>query len=358
MSNYYLCYVINHESYLVRAIFLAKLGLGNVSPNPMVGAVIINNDKIIGEGYHERYGEPHAEVNAINQVFNNYKNAAELLKEATIYVTLEPCSHFGKTPPCADLIIKHQIPNVVIGCLDPFEGVNGKGLAKLKAAGINVITGILEKECLALNKRFFTKILKQRPFVILKWAQTQDGYFAPKTGNQQWISGMEAKRLVHLWRSQEDCILVGKNTALADNPQLNVRLVKGRNPVRAVIDQKLTLPKTLHLFDNSARTFVFNDVLTDIKDKTLYISIEDFDHFLPQYILFQLYLQDIQSVIIEGGTKTLQTFIDANLWDEARIFTANQIWGEGKKAPNLKGDLISEDKVGEDLLTILTPKDL
>ncbi len=347
--------MISHESVLKRAIYLAKLGLGHVSPNPMVGAVIIVKDKIIGEGYHQKYGGPHAEVNAINQVFENYKNAAELLKKATIYVTLEPCAHFGKTPPCADLIIKHQIPNVVIGCLDPFEGVNGKGFSKLKAAGINVITGVLEAECLDLNKRFFTRVLKQRPFVILKWAQTQDGYFAPTLGNQQWISGPEAKRLVHLWRSQEDCILVGKNTALTDNPQLNVRLVEGRNPIRAVIDQKLTLPKTLHLFDNGTKTFIFNDVLTDIKDKTLYISIEDFKNFLPQYILFQLYLQDIQSVIIEGGTKTLQSFIDANLWDEARIFTATKIWGEGKKSPNLKGELISQDKIGEDLLTILKP---
>lgn len=348
----------SHESVLKRAIYLAKLGLGYVSPNPMVGAVIIFKDKIIGEGYHKKYGGPHAEVNAVNQVFENHKNAAELLKEATIYITLEPCAHFGKTPPCVDLIIKHQIPNVVIGCLDPFEGVNGKGLAKLKAEGINVITGVLEDECLALNKRFFTKVLKQRPFVILKWAQTQDGYFAPAIGNQQWISGPEAKRLVHLWRSQEDCILVGKNTALTDNPQLNVRLVEGRNPIRAVIDQKLSLPNTLHLFDNSTKTFVFNDVLSDIKDKTLFISIEDFENFLPQYILFQLYLQDIQSVIIEGGTKTLQSFINANLWDEARIFTATKIWGEGKKSPSLKGDLISQDKIGKDILTILKPADL
>ncbi|OAQ39931.1 bifunctional diaminohydroxyphosphoribosylaminopyrimidine deaminase/5-amino-6-(5-phosphoribosylamino)uracil reductase [Pedobacter psychrophilus] len=346
---------MTNESVFKRAIYLAKLGLGHVSPNPMVGAIIIVKDKIIGEGYHQKYGGPHAEVNAINQVLENYKNAAELLKEATIYVTLEPCSHFGKTPPCADLIIKHQIPNVVVGCLDPFESVNGKGIAKLRAAGINVITGVLETECLDLNKRFFTKVLKQRPYVILKWAQTRDGYFAPTLGNQQWISGSEAKRLVHLWRSQEDCVLVGKNTALTDNPQLNVRLVAGRNPIRAVIDQKLTLPKTLHLFDNTTKTFVFNDVLTDIKDKTLYISIEDFKNFLPQYILFQLYLQDIQSVIIEGGTKTLQSFIDADLWDEARIFTATKIWGEGKKSPNLKGELISQDKIGEDLLTVLKP---
>ncbi|MBK0382567.1 bifunctional diaminohydroxyphosphoribosylaminopyrimidine deaminase/5-amino-6-(5-phosphoribosylamino)uracil reductase RibD [Pedobacter sp. SD-b] len=346
---------MTHETVLKRAIFLAKLGLGSVSPNPMVGSVIIYKDKIIGEGYHQYYGGPHAEVNAIDRVFENYKNAAELLKEATLYVTLEPCAHFGKTPPCADLIIRHQIPNVVIGCLDPFKNVNGKGIAKLKAAGINVVAGILENECLALNKRFFTKVLKQRPYIILKWAQTQDGFFAPSIGEQKWISGKAAQRLVHLWRGQEDCILVGKNTALADDPQLNVRLVSGRNPIRAVIDQKLSLPKNLNLFDNSTKTFVFNDVLTDINDKTLYISIEDFEHFLPQYIMFQLYLQDVQSVIIEGGSKTLQSFIDAQLWDEARIFTAPKLWGEGIKSPVLEGKIINKEQIGEDLLTIVNP---
>lgn len=347
--------MLSHEIALKRAIELAKLGLGAVSPNPMVGSVIVYQDKIIGEGYHQTYGKAHAEVNAINQVLNSFANAEELLKQSTIYVTLEPCAHFGKTPPCADLIIKHQIPNVVIGCLDPFESVNGKGVEKLKAAGINVITGVLEQECLVLNERFFTRVKKQRPYVILKWAQTNDNYFAPENGSQKWISNDAAKRLVHLWRSQEDCILVGKNTALADNPQLNVRHCDGRNPKRAVIDRNLELPKDLYVFDNSVQTFVFNQAKTDINDKTFYIGIEDFDYFMPQYVLYQLYLQDIQSVIIEGGTKTLQTFIDANLWDEARIFTCNQNWNAGLKAPSIKGNITENIDLGDNQLNILKP---
>ena len=347
--------MLANEVYLKRAIELALLGLGNVSPNPLVGAVIVHQDRIIGEGYHQKYGEAHAEVNAINQVLNNFDHAEELLKESTIYVTLEPCAHFGKTPPCADLIIKYQIPNVVIGCLDPFKHVNGRGIDKLREAGLNVITGILAKECKELNKRFFTKVKKQRPYVILKWAETQDHYFSPEEGKKKWITGEEAKRLVHLWRSQEDAILVGKKTALIDNPQLNVRLVEGRNPIRAVIDRNLKLPKTLNLFDNSVKTFVFNTKKTEIEDKTIYIQIEDFDHFLPQYILFQMYLQDIQSVIIEGGIKTLQTFIDARLWDEARIFKSKKKWGKGKEAPRIFGDSSTTTQIGEDQLTVLKP---
>jgi len=347
--------VFIHEIVIKRAIELAKLGLGTVSPNPIVGSVIIYQNKIIGEGYHQAYGKAHAEVNAINQVLNSFANADEILKQSTLYVTLEPCSHFGKTPPCADLIIKYQIQNVVIGCLDPFESVNGKGVEKLKEAGINVTIGVLEQECLALNERFFTRVNKQRPYIILKWAQTADHYFAPETGQQKWISNDAAKRLVHLWRSQEDCILVGKNTAYADNPQLNVRLSDGRNPKRAVIDRDLELPKSLNIFDNSAKTFVFNKAKTDIEDKTLYIGIEDFDYFLPQYILYQLYLQDIQSVIIEGGAKTLQTFIDANLWDEARIFTSNQNWNGGLKAPSINGNITENINLGDNKLNILKP---
>ncbi|MBU0697569.1 MAG: bifunctional diaminohydroxyphosphoribosylaminopyrimidine deaminase/5-amino-6-(5-phosphoribosylamino)uracil reductase RibD [Bacteroidetes bacterium] len=346
---------MSHEIVLKRAIELAKLGLGSVSPNPMVGAIVVENDEIIGEGYHQKYGKAHAEVNAIHQVLDTYVDAAERLKRSIIYVTLEPCSHFGKTPPCADLIIKYQIPKVVIGCLDPFESVNGKGVAQLKAARIEVISGILENECEQLNKRFFTRVKKQRPYVILKWAQTSDGYLAPDDGEQKWISGDAAKRLVHLWRTQEDCVLVGKNTALIDNPKLNVRLADGRNPKRAVIDRDLVLPNHLHLFNQESETFIFNALKTDREGKTLYVAIEDFDHFLPQYILFQLYLQDIQSLIIEGGAQTLKTFIDANLWDEARIFTSTESWGSGIKAPEIKGRLQEKIKVGNDQLSTFKP---
>jgi diaminohydroxyphosphoribosylaminopyrimidine deaminase/5-amino-6-(5-phosphoribosylamino)uracil reductase len=347
--------VLAHEIVIKRAIELAKLGMGRVSPNPMVGAIVVENEQIIGEGYHQKYGEAHAEVNAIHQVLNTYSDAAERLKRSIIYVTLEPCSHFGKTPPCVDLITKHQIPKVVIGCLDPFERVNGKGVTQLKVAGVEVITGILEDECKQLNERFFTRVKKQRPYVILKWAQTADGYFAAENDKQKWISGDAAKRLVHLWRSQEDCVLVGKNTALADNPQLNVRLANGRNPKRAVIDRDLVLPEDLNLFNQESETFVFNALKTDRVGKTLYVAIEDFDHFLPQYLLFQLYLQDIQSLIIEGGSQTLKTFIDVGLWDEARIFTSTKNWGSGIQAPEIKGIIQAKIKIGNDQLSILKP---
>ncbi len=346
---------MQHEKFIKRALELAMLGLGSVSPNPMVGAVIVHDGFIIGEGYHQKYGEAHAEVNAINQVLSNFENGNELLKSATIYVTLEPCAHFGKTPPCADLIIKQQIPNVVMGCLDPFDSVNGKGAERLELAGINVTIGVLEKECLELNKRFITKVKKQRPYIILKWAQTQDAFFSPSDGTQRWISNDFTKQLVHQWRSEEDCVLVGKRTAFADNPQLNVRLVSGRNPLRAVIDKNLELPASHRVFDNSIKTFVFNHKKTAIEGNTYYVEIEDFENLLPQYILYQLYLQDVQSLIIEGGARTLQSFIDANLWDEARIFTAPDFWGEGIKAPVIKGETVATTRIGSNQLHVIMP---
>ncbi len=344
---------MSHEKYMQRAINLAKLGAGYVSPNPMVGAVIVHDNKIIGEGYHQKYGEAHAEVNAINWVLNNYFDAENRLQQSTIYVSLEPCSHFGKTPPCVDLLIKHQLAHVVIGCTDLNPLVGGKGIAKLQTAGIKVTYGVLENECIDHNKRFFTSINKQRPYIILKWAQTADGFFAPHGNLKHWITSATAKTLVHKWRSQEDCILVGKNTALIDNPQLNVRLVEGRNPKRAVIDRDLELYKNLFLFDDSIETFVFNHKQTIIAGNTKYIGIEEFDYLLPQYILYQLYLNDVQSLIIEGGSKTLQTFIDANLWDEARVFIGKAKLLEGIKAPTIIGKLISSCRVEDDNLKII-----
>ena len=340
---------------MLRAIELAKTAAGQVSPNPMVGAVIVHNGKIIGEGYHERYGQAHAEVNAVNNVFANYTNAAELLKQAALYVTLEPCAHFGKTPPCADLIIKHGIAEVFIGCADPYAEVNGKGVDKLTAAGIKVTAGILQAECLELNKRFFTRVQKQRPYIILKWAQSTDGFIAPANGKRFWITSPLAQRLVHQWRSEEDAVLVGKNTALADNPQLNVRLWHGRNPKRVVLDRKLQLPLDLHLFDGSVETFVFNEIKTDVLGNAKYIALEDFDRFVPQYILYQLYLQDVQSVIIEGGAKTLQSFIEAGLWDEAWIFTGTTTLQQGIKAPAIAGQTVAISRVGADSLTLMKP---
>lgn len=342
-----------HEKYMRRCLELAALGAGHVSPNPMVGAVIVHNDEVIGEGYHRKYGEAHAEVNAINNVIEKFENADALLSESTLYVSLEPCAHYGKTPPCADLIIKHNISCVVVGCRDPFPQVDGKGIEKLQASGIEVLVGVLEDECREINKRFFTRIQQQRPFVILKWAQTLDGFFAPANDSQFWITGPEAKRLVHKWRAEEDAILVGKNTAKIDNPRLNVRLWGGTSPKRIVIDRKLELSNSLNLFDNSVETLVFNEIKTDLVDNIKYIALEDFNYFVPQYIVFQLYLQDIQSVIIEGGAATLKAFIDAGLWDEARIFTGKVTLGAGIQSPVVKGVIKEILAIGSDQLTIL-----
>jgi diaminohydroxyphosphoribosylaminopyrimidine deaminase/5-amino-6-(5-phosphoribosylamino)uracil reductase len=348
--------MVQHEKFMQRCLELAELGAGMVSPNPMVGAVVVHEGKIIGEGYHQKYGEAHAEVNAIAQVTAKFDNASEFLKQSTIYVSLEPCAHYGKTPPCADLIIKHQIPVVVVGTRDPFAQVDGKGIEKLKAAGIEVITGILEAECQWLNRRFFTKVQKHRPYIILKWAQTNDGFFAPVDGSQLWITGTASRKLVHKWRSEEDAILVGKNTVATDNPQLNVRYWEGRSPRRVVIDRRLELNKTLNVFDQSVETLVFNEVEFNVDGKNKYIALEDFERYVPQYILYQLYLQDIQSVIIEGGAYTLQTFINAGLWDEARIFTGKTVLTKGIKSPQITGIIAGESFIEDDHLQVLYNK--
>ncbi len=338
-----------------RCLELAKIGAGFVSPNPMVGAVIVQDDKIVGEGYHKCYGEAHAEVNAIGQVIDRFDDAAQVLSQSTIYVSLEPCAHHGKTPPCADLIIKHGIPKVVVGCRDPFDQVNGKGIEKLIQAGTEVTVGVLENECRELNKRFFTRIQKQRPYIILKWAKTEDGFFAPADNSQFWITGEQSRKLVHQWRSEEDAILIGKNTALIDDPQLNVRLWPGKSPKRVLIDRRLELPRRLKVFDQSVDTFVFNELKTAFDGKLKYIALEDFDNFVPQYILFQLYIQDVQSVIIEGGAKTLAAFIKEGLWDEARVFTGNVTLKKGIQSPDIKGDVTHMETIGNDILLILKP---
>jgi len=345
-----------HEPYMRRCLELAALGIGQVSPNPMVGAVIVHDGVIIGEGYHQQYGQAHAEVNAINQVLLKYENAADLLRNSAIYVSLEPCAHHGKTPPCADLIIKHQLPFVVVGCTDPFEQVNGSGINKLLAAGIKVTSGVLQEECEWLNRRFFTRVKNKRPYIILKWAQTDDGFFAPEDGSQFWITGSESRQLVHQWRTEEDAILVGKHTAAIDDPKLDSRLWPGRSPKRIVIDRKLELRTDLNLFDQSTETIVFNEIKTDVVGKIKYIALEDFDRFVPQYILFQLYLQDIQSVIIEGGAFTINSFIEAGLWDEARIFTGKPILHKGIKAPRLAQIASEEFTFAEDHLDIVYNK--
>lgn len=344
---------MSDELYIKRCLELAEMGSGQVSPNPMVGCVIVNDGMIIGEGYHKKYGQAHAEVNAVNSVLEKYGDkAAELLQNAIVYVSLEPCAHFGKTPPCADLLVRHQVKKVVICNRDPFPDVDGKGIGKLKDAGIAVVHGILEKEGLHLNRRFFTRVTQQRPYIILKWARTANGYFAPKNSVQQWISGPLAKKLVHKWRTEEDAIVVGKQTAIADNPQLGAREWTGKNPVRIVIDRKLEIPESNHLYNDHAKTVIFNEVKTDVVNNIHFISMEDMQYYLPQKIAYQLYLMDIQSVIIEGGANILNQFITAGLWDEARVFNSSESWDTGVNSPQINGRIVSVTEVDQDQLTI------
>lgn len=345
------------ELYMQRCLDLANLGMGNVSPNPLVGCVIVSGGKIIGEGYHRKFGEAHAEVNAVNAVLAKYGDlAAALLANATAYVSLEPCAHFGKTPPCADLLVRHRIKRVVIGNRDPFPDVNGKGIEKLQAAGIEVISGVLEKECAALNRRFFTRVSEQRPYIILKWASTANGYFAPVGNLQRWVSGPLAKKLVHKWRTEEDAVIVGKRTAMVDNPQLTTREWPGRNPIRILIDRKLEVPPSHHIYDDSAKTLIFNELKTDVEGNIHYVQMEDMQYYLPQKIAFQLYLMDIQSVIIDGGANLLNQFINSGLWDEARVFTSATSWDTGILSPQINGIITAVQQVGNDQLSIYKNK--
>lgn len=309
--------------------------------------MIVHNATIIGEGWHYQAGRAHAEVNAINSVKDK-----SLLKDATIYVSLEPCSHFGKTPPCANLIIEHQIKNVVIGCVDSFSEVSGKGIEKLKAHGHNVTVGVLEDECLSLNKRFFTFHNKKRPFIMLKWAQTADGFIAPDNNSEiTWITNSYSRQLVHKLRAEEQAILVGTQTAVTDNPKLNCRTWKGKNPVRIVLDRTLRIPNNHHLFDNSITTIVFTEIERTNSTHLIYETVDFSKNIAPQ-ICDVLYKHQIQSVIIEGGSKTLQSFIDTNLWDEARVFIGNTHFKSGIKAPEFKAKLTASKTIKEDRLLI------
>jgi len=330
-----------HEIYIKRCLQIAKNGLGTTRPNPMVGAVIVYNDHIIGEGFTSEYGCNHAEVNAINSVKDKM-----LLSKSTIYVTLEPCSHYGKTPPCSDLIISHHIPNVVIGCVDDNPEVAGKGIAKLKASGCNVTVGVLENECKIHHKRFFTFHNKKRPYIILKWAETADGFIAPIQKDEKkpvWITNTYSRQLVHKWRAEEQAILVGTNTVTEDNPSLTVRDWSGKNPIRVVLDKDLKLSSDYNIFNEDAKTI-------RITNKTI-----DFDKPIATQIAKLLHQQSINSVIIEGGATTLQTFIDEHLWDEARIFIGNSEFKNGTKAPKLKGQTIQEHHILKDQLKIMRP---
>lgn len=339
-----------HETYMQRCLQLAENGKGRVAPNPMVGCVVVYDEKIIGEGFHRRFGEPHAEVNAIRSVKDQ-----NLLTKATLYVNLEPCAHFGKTPPCADLIIEKCIPKVVIGSVDTFSKVAGKGIERMQNAGINVTVNVLEQQCRQLNSRFFTFHEKKRPYVILKWAQTRDGFidvFRKTTpARPTWITNAECRILVHKWRTEEMGILVGTNTALLDNPMLNIRSWKGLAPTRIIIDRQLRLPQSLHIFDQSQPTLFFNSTKEN-KDKNLHYIRIDEQNFNAQAILESCYNQGIQSIIVEGGSHTLQHFIDAGLWDEVRKFTGDVYFKEGIKAPRLSFIPTYEEQVGNALLEI------
>ena len=337
-----------HDIYIKRCLELAQSGFGNVAPNPMVGCVIVHNDKIIGEGFHREFGGHHAEVNAINSVRDS-----KLLKEATLYVSLEPCSHYGKTPPCANLIIQHEIPKVVIGVADPNIQVTGNGIRLLKDHGCEVIVDVLNKDCIELNKRFFTFHYKQRPYIILKWAQTLDEFIdldrsTPIENKSSWISNDSLKRIVHLWRSQEQSILVGYNTALVDNPKLTLRLASGKNPLRIVYDPKNELPNELHLFDHSVRTLIFsNENNYPNKEGIETIVITNNSEIIDE-ILMVLYQMNIQSVIIEGGKRTLEMFIEKGLWDETRILVGNKTFGNGNPAPKIKSELVKTEIIHDD----------
>lgn len=330
-----------------RCLDLAAKGLGHVAPNPMVGCVIVHQDQIISEGYHEKFGAPHAEPNAIRQVSD------EVLRESTLYVNLEPCSHYGKTPPCADLIISKGIKKVVIGNLDPNPLVAGKGIQKLKDAGIEVTQAVLEKEGRELNKRFFTFHEKKRPYVILKWAQTSNRLISqwplPENREDNWITGAESKKLSHEWRSQEQAILVGYNTLINDDPLLTTRLAEGLNPLRLVLAREADLPAHLNVFNKDAKTIVFNSKKSEVKNFIEYIKVDWF--YKAKELLDICYERQISSIIVEGGTNTIYAFMNLDLWDEARIFVnPSKQFNFGIGAPDFVLDGHKPVEVGGDLL--------
>ncbi len=331
-----------------RCLDLASLGLGNVAPNPMVGAVLVYENEIIGEGFHQQYGQAHAEVNCINSV---KKQDQHLIQKSTLYVSLEPCNHFGKTPPCSDLIIAHKIPKVFVACSDPFEKVNGSGIKKLFDSGVEVITGILEKEAIELNKRFFTFHQQKRPFIILKWAQSENQCISGFQGNPIKISNALTDVLVHKWRSEEAAIMVGTNTVMMDNPSLTTRNWSGKNPIRIFIDRDLKIEQTAKILDQSAPTIILNQHINKIEGENDFIQINFESEIIPQ-LNELLYQKNIQSVIIEGGAKLLQTFIDSDLWDEVRIITnQTMIIEKGIASPNFEYKTsLKQQKIQSDLI--------
>ena len=338
-----------------RCIELAKNGLGTTYPNPLVGSVIVHNEKVIGEGWHYKAGTPHAEVHAIRSVTDK-----SILKEATIYVSLEPCSHYGKTPPCADLIISSGIKKVIIGSTDPNPKVMGNGIQILRDAGCEVITDVLQGPCVDLNKRFFTFQQKKRPYIFLKWAQSTDGFIAPYAKKERlpvWITSEVTRQRVHKMRSEEQSILIGTQTALDDNPSLTTRDWNGNSPIRLVIDRRLTISKEANIYDDSAPTIIITEMTKKDHKNISYVNI-DFSDCVPSQVCDVLYHQGIQSIIVEGGATTLQHFIDVHLWDEAHIYQGITTFGDGIKAPLLIGELLPIISIQNDMLSIYKNKNI
>lgn len=336
----------SHEIYMRRALELARNGAGSVSPNPLVGAVIVYRGGIIAEGWHRQYGGPHAEINALNAVADT-----DVLKESTLYVTLEPCSHTGKTPPCADAIIHRGLQQVVVANQDPNPVVAGNGIRRLREAGIDVVTDILTEEGHQLNRRFFTYMQKSRPHIILKWAETADGFIARENHDSKWISDEYSRQLVHKWRTEEDAVLVGSGTARFDNPFLNVRNWTGRNPIRIVIDRHLKLRDELNLFDGKQATYCYNLHKDEIRENLVFVKVEE-DAMLDS-ITKHMFSEKVQSIIVEGGAETLRNFIAANLWDEARIFISPTTFERGIPAPAVSGLSSKPISLANDTLKII-----
>ena len=330
------------EIYMLRCLDLASKGLPDVAPNPMVGAVLVYDNRVIGEGYHMQFGQPHAEVNCLDSI---READFKLICKSTLYVSLEPCNHQGKTPPCTDLIIKNKIPRVVIGCKDPFEKVNGTGIQKLREAGIEVQVGVLENKAIQLNKRFFTFHQQNRPYIILKWAQSKDGFIAASYDNQTKISNAITDKLVHQWRSEESGIIVGTQTVITDNPKLTVRHVVGKNPVRIFIDRNLQVNPESAILDKSVPTIIFNMIIEKNEGLNHYVKLSNDNYDLTE-ILKSLHSFGLMSILVEGGSKLLQSFIDNNIWDEARVITNTELHlFSGIASPVLKaaiqGELLS-----------------
>ncbi len=340
---------------MLRSIQLAKNARGTTAPNPVVGCVIVYDDKVIGEGYTSKYGGPHAEVNAIGSVTDKSK-----LSKSTLYVSLEPCSHHGKTPPCSDLIIKSKIPRVVIGIRDPNKLVAGNGIKKLEKAGCRTTIGVLEEQCKEVNRDFFVYHQQKRPYIILKWAQSADGYIAPDPALRKkdpapfWITNLSSRQLVHKWRTEEQAILAGTKTIIEDNPSLTARNWHGQSPTRFILDQNLRIPSSYKIYDQSSPTVILTG-LKKPREKISGIEYEalDFDGDIASQINRVLWEKQILSLIVEGGRKTLETFINAGLWDEARIFTGSKPLRAGTKAPEIKGSIKTISRIGEDTLKII-----